>query len=85
MGAAGQHLGREPPHAGKDRIIEAQPPVAAEHGDRFGQVVQRRALDADQRVVAALEIEPFGDVLEQVDHAAFGIGRGDDSHRAPIR
>jgi len=66
-------------------IIEAQPPVAAEHRHRLGEVVQRLALNADQGVVAALEIEPLGDVVEQVDHAAFGIGRGDDAHGAAVR
>ena len=76
-------LGVEPPHAGERRIVQPQPAVAAEHGDRLGEVVERLALHADQRVEAALEIEPFGDVVEQIDHAAFRIGRGDDAQVRP--
>ena len=75
----------EPPHAGERRIVQPQPAVAAEHRDRLGQIVERLALHPDQRVEAALEIEPLGDVVEQIGHAAFGVGRGDDAHGAPLR
>jgi hypothetical protein len=64
MGSLGKCFRREPPHAGEDRIEKAQPAVTAEHGDRLGKIVQGLALDPDQRIVAAFEIEPFGDVIE---------------------
>ena len=69
----------------KAGIEQPQPPVAGEHRDRLGEVVERLALHPDQRVVAPFEIEPLGDVVEQIDHAAFGIGRGDDAQRAAVR
>ena len=65
--------------------MEAQPPVAAEHGHRLGEVVQRLALHADQGIVAPLEIEPLGDIVEEVDHPPFRVGRGDDAHGAAVR
>ena len=64
MRPLGKCFRREPPHAGEDRIEQAQPAVTAEHGDRLGQIVQGLALDPDQCIVAAFEIEPFGDVIE---------------------
>ena len=65
--------------------MQPQAAVAAEHRDRFGQVVERLALHADQRVVAPRQIEPLGDVVEQIGHAALRIGRGDDAQRAAVR
>ena len=85
MRALGQHFGRELPHARESGIVQPQPAVAREHRDRFGQIVERLALHADQRVEAALQIEPLGDVVEQIGHAAFGIGRRDDAQCSPVR
>ena len=65
--------------------MQPQPPVACEHRDRFRKIVERLALDADQRVEAPLQIEPLGDVVEQIGDAAFGIGRRDHAQRAPVR
>ncbi len=50
--AVGQGFGSKPPHLRERGIVQPQPAVAAEHRDGFGQVVQRFALHADQRVVA---------------------------------
>ncbi len=69
---------------GKGRIVEAEPPVRAEHGDTFGEVVERLALYLDQRVVAALKRQPFGDVLVNPGHAALRIGIGDDPERLAV-
>ena len=56
---------------GEGRIVQPQPAVAAEHRDRLGEIVERLALHADQRVVAPLQVEPLGDVVEQIGDAAF--------------
>ena len=70
MRALGERLGVELPHVDERRIVQPQPPVGAEHRDRFDEIVERLALHADQRVVAPHQIEPFGDVVEQVGDAA---------------
>ncbi len=85
MRAFGQRLGRKFPHLGESRIVQPQTAVARKHRDRFREIVERLALHADQRVIAAFEIEPFGDVVEQVGHAAFGIRRRDDAQRPSVR
>ena len=59
--------------------MQPQPSVAAEHGDPFGEIVERLALNADQFLEPALEIEPLGDVVEEISDAAVRIGRGDDA------
>ena len=64
--------------------MQAQAPVACEHGDAFGQIVERLALDADHLLEAAVEIEPLGDVVEQIGDAAVRIGRGDDAQGAAV-
>ena len=69
----------EPPHLRECRIAQPQPAVAGEHRDRFAEIVERFALDADHRVEAAFEIEPFGHVVEQIGDAAFRVWRGDDA------
>ena len=86
MRPLGQRLAASSLHIVREgRIVQPQPAVAGEHRDRFGEIVERLALHADQRVVAALQVEPLGDVVEQIGHAAFGIGRGDDAQRAAVR
>ena len=42
-------------------------------------------LDPGQPVVAACEIEAFGDIVEQIGDAAFEVRRGDDADGAAIR
>ena len=74
----------ELPHLREHRIEQPQPAVAREHRDAFRQVVEGLALHADQRLEAALEIERLGDVVVEIDHAAFRIGRGDDAQRAAV-
>ena len=66
-------------------IEQPNPAVAAEHGDRLGEIVERFALHPDQGVIAAVEIEPLGDIVEQIGDAAVRIGRGDDAQRAQVR
>src|SRR5262249_615742 len=74
-----------PPHARERRVRKTQPAVAAEYGHRLGEVVERLALHADQSIVAAFEIEPLGDIVEEVNHAPFRVGRGDTPHSASVR
>ena len=75
----------EPPHAREYRIEQAQPPVACEHRNRLGKIVERLALHADQGFEAPLEIEAAGHVMKEIGHAAFGIGRRDHAQRAAVR
>ena len=69
---------------GEGRIVEPEPAVGAEHRDAFGEVVEGLALDVDQRVVAALEVEPLGDVLVDPGHPALRVGIGDDAERLAV-
>ena len=62
--------------------MQPQPAVAAEHRDAFGEIVERFALNADQLLETPFEIEPLGDVVEQIGDAAVRIGRGDDAQGA---
>ncbi len=79
-----QHGGIDPPHARESRIEQAYAPVAAEHRERLGQVVEGLALHVDQRVEAAFEVEPLGHVVEQIGGAAVGMRRGHDAQGAPV-
>ena len=74
-----QRLRRQLPHLGEGRIEQLRPAVAAEHRDRFGEIVERLALDSDQAVEPPRQIEALGDVVEQIGDAAFGVRRGDDA------
>ena len=74
-----QRLGRQLPHLGEGRIEQLRAAVAAEHRDRFGEIVERFALHPDQAVESPRQVEAFGDVVEQIGDAAFRIGRGDDA------
>ena len=49
--------------------MQPQPAVAAEHRNAFGEIVERLALNADQFLETPLEIEPLGDVVEQIGDA----------------
>ena len=79
-----QSLRRKPPHAGEGGIVQPDAAVAGEHGDAFGEVVERFALHADQFLEPPLQIEPLGHVVEQIGDAAVRIGRGDDAQRAAV-
>ncbi len=69
----------ERPDVGERRIVETDAAVGTEHGDALGEMVEGLALDADQRVVAAFEIEALGDVLVHPGGAALRVGIGDDA------
>ena len=79
-----QLIRRQPPHLGESGIEQLDAAIGAEHRDAFGQAVERLALDPDQSIEAAGEREALGDVVEQIGHPAFRIGRGDDGERAAI-
>ncbi len=55
--------------------MQPQAAVAAEHGDALGEIVEGFPLNADQLLEAPLEIEPLGNVMEDIGDAAVGIGR----------
>ena len=65
--------------------MQAQAPVACEHRNALGQIVEGLALHADHFLEAPVEVEPLGDVMEQIGDAAVRIGRGDDAHGAAVR
>ncbi len=65
-------------------IVELQAAVGGEHGDRLVEAVERFALHADQRVIAAFECEPLGLVDIEVGHAAVGPQLRDDMQHAAI-
>ena len=68
-----QRLGRELPHPLEGRIVQADAAVRCEHRDRLRKVIERLALHLDQRVVAAVQLQALGDVVEQIGDAAFRI------------
>ena len=76
---------RQLPHALERRIMQPDAAVAAEHRHRLGQMIERLALHLDERVVAAVHVQPLGDVVVEICDAAFRIGRGDDAQRAAVR
>ena len=84
LGRAVERFRLEPPQAREGRIVQVEPPVAAEHRDALGERFERLALHADQRLVAAHQLEPLGHVVEQIGDAALGVGRGDDAHGAAV-
>ena len=72
-----ERLRRKLPHLGKDRIVQLEPAVGAEHGDGFGQRLERFALRPVQRVEAALQLDALADVVEQISDAVLRVGVGD--------
>ena len=65
--------------------MQAKPAVRAEDPDALGEVIERLALHMDQRIVAAFERQPLGDVLIDPGHAALRVGVGDDAQCLLVR
>ena len=63
-------LGLQPPQVREGRIVQVEPPVAAEHRDALGERFERFALHADQGFVAPHQLQPLGHVVEQIGDAA---------------
>ena len=74
----------KPPQRVEGRVGQADAAVRPEHGDALGQIVERLALHAHRRGVAAFEIHLLGQVLEHPGDAALGLRVGDDADRAAI-
>ena len=79
-----QRFRRQLPHLREGGIEQFDAAIAAEHRDRFGEIVERLVLDPGQPVEAAREIEALGDVVEQIGDAAFEVRRGDDADGAAV-
>ena len=79
MRMARQRRRVELPHARECRVEKPQAPVAPEHRDGLGEVVERFALHLDQGLIPAFQIKPSCIVVEQIDHAAFRIWCRDDA------
>ena len=71
------------PHEG--RIEQTCAPVRTKHRYTLGQIVQRLALHTYRGVVAAFEIDLFGQVLEDPGDAAVWMRVGDDADGAAVR
>ena len=84
MGLFLQRFRRQLPHFFESGIEQFDAAIAAEHGDRFSEIVERLMLDPGQPVVAACEIEALGDIVEQIGDAAFEVRRGDDADGAAV-
>ncbi len=76
---------RQLPHLRVGGIGKLQAAVAAEHGHRLVEIVERLALHLDHRVVGPLERELVGDLLVDEGEAAEGMGRDDQAERAVVR
>ena len=74
MRLLGHESGVERPLCAKRRIEKFQPSVRAEDRNALFQCVESFALDTDQSVVTGFEVEPLGDVIEEIGQAA-GIFR----------
>src|SRR3546814_11301714 len=68
-----------PPHVGEPAVPQLQPAVGGEHADRLEQIVERRRLDAEQRVARTGEAELLGPVLEDDEQPAIGMRLGDNT------
>ena len=75
----------EAPDPAIGRIVQFEPSVAAEHGDRLEQIVERLALHLDQRVVRPFEREPVGHVLIDKNQAAQRMRRDRHAEGPPVR
>ena len=85
MGPVRERRRIELPHPRERRVEQPQPPVAGEHRDSLGEIVEGLALHPHLRLVAPAQLQRLGDVVVEIGHAAFGIGRGDDAQRAAAR
>ena len=81
-----QHgLRRQFPHLGECGVGQAQPAIRPEHGDALGEVVERFTLHAHCRLVAALEIDLLGQVLENPGDAPLRLRIADDANGLAVR
>ncbi len=71
------------PDGGEGVVVEAQAAARREHGDALAQRVERLPLHMDERVVAAFERQPLGDVLVEIGDAAV-MSVGDDMQAAAV-
>ena len=53
--------------------MQSQPAVAAENCDPLGELVERFALNVDQLLETALEIQSFTHIMKQIRHAAVAV------------
>ena len=84
MGSGFRQLVVQIPQGREGGVAQLQFPVEAEHGHRFGEMIQRFSLDPHQRVVIALQRQLLGDVLEYPCHAAFLVRIGNDTQRLAV-
>ena len=75
---------RKLPQRVEGRVGQTDAAVRPEHGDAFRQIVERLALHAHRRGVAAFEIHLLGQVLEHPGDAALGLRVGDDADGASV-
>ena len=81
---AQQGGGIDAPHAGKARIGQPQPPVAAEHHDALGEVVERFTLHPHQRAVLGFQLQRLRHILIDIGDTALRVRIGDDAQGLAI-
>ena len=72
-GCSLSNSGGQFPHLRECGIEQLHAAVAAEHGYRFDEIVERFMLDPGQPVEAPRQVEAFGDVVEQIGDAALQV------------
>ena len=85
MGLVGQGRGGEAPEALERGIVQLQAAVAAEHRHAFAQGVEGFALHAHEGIVAGLQMEPLGHIVEEIGDAALRVGIDDGAQGPAVR
>ena len=65
--------------------MQSHAAVTAEHGHGFGDMVERLGLYLDERIVPAIHVQPFGDIVVKIRDPALRVRRGDHPQRASVR
>ena len=78
----GQEAGIAMPQIDEGGIEQFQAAVCAKHGDAFFERVECFALHAHQRIVRGFQRKTFGDIIEEIGHAALRIGVDDHAQGA---
>src|SRR5690606_35270730 len=75
----------ESPDLGIGGVAQPETPVRAENRDALMQIVERLALNGQEGVVGALDLEPITDVFVDLDDAAKGVWMEGRAQRSPVR
>ncbi|MCY1217723.1 hypothetical protein D9M72_296480 [compost metagenome] len=73
------------PDRAERRVRQANAAIGPKHGDAFGEMVDRLALNLNERIVARFEIDLLGQVLEHPGDPALRAGGREDAQRLAVR